>query len=225
MIQQQVYTNSDSSANLMSLLLGMVDNAIIMLDAEEQIVVCNTVAQCLYGVTAADVLGRQYSALYTIERYAETREDAHRLAEQLHTTGCWRGVQLHRTRKKQLLSIDVTIQLLPENRYGAQTMLVLRDVTAPPTQLLAPTPPQTELDAPRVLTAPEPAVPTHTDVQLHRSVEQLQLALTALDGFIYDYDIQQDAVQYSAGLIRLLGYQREGISLRASWWISLVLQL
>ncbi len=60
-----------------------------------------------------------------------------------------------------------------------------------------------------------------TEAQLQRTVEQLQLALSALDGFIYDYDMNTNHVERSEGLTRLLGYERETIPTTAEWWSSL----
>lgn len=59
-----------------------------------------------------------------------------------------------------------------------------------------------------------------TELALSSANEQFQLAASAINSLIYDWDIQSDHVQRTAGLFSLLGYLPDQVEPTNRWWIE-----
>lgn len=310
--------------DMAALLMRMVGDAILLLDAEQRIIGCNEAAQRFYGVSEEQALGQPQSALYTIDWLEPEGERAAQAA--LQEAGSWRGVQRQRMRSGDQRTVEVAIQLLPQaSGASAAALLVIRDLTERMaleaardeerqrqeasnefrfrkaldnstvtvftqdqqlryTWIYNPMPGYSvdqiigrtdaelferpedvmSLDAVKrqalesgaevrcevslhvgnqeycydlivepllsddgqaigvICTAVDISEQKQVEGQLQRGVEQLQLALTALDGFIYDYDLLTSQVERSEGLTHLLGYQLDEIPAHAEWWGTLI---
>ncbi|HEY9670788.1 MAG TPA: PAS domain S-box protein [Waterburya sp.] len=57
-----------------------------------------------------------------------------------------------------------------------------------------------------------------TELELRQANERLQLAATALDGMIYDWDIEKNTIARTHGLLESLGYRPEEVDLTPEWW-------
>lgn len=53
---------------------------------------------------------------------------------------------------------------------------------------------------------------------LRRSEERFRLAAEAVNGVIYDIDVPNNRIEYTRGLLRILGYRPEEISNTIAWW-------
>lgn len=51
---------------------------------------------------------------------------------------------------------------------------------------------------------------------------RLMLALSTIDGFVFEWDLAADAVERSAGLLRLLGWRPDEVATTPAWWRSLL---
>lgn len=56
------------------------------------------------------------------------------------------------------------------------------------------------------------------EAALQRANDRLMLAIEALDGFIYDWDLETGTVERSSGLPKVLGYLPEEMPESPSWW-------
>jgi PAS domain S-box-containing protein len=57
-----------------------------------------------------------------------------------------------------------------------------------------------------------------TELALQQANERLNLALSALNGFIYEYDLATGFTTRSAGMYKLLGYEIDEVPSTAVWW-------
>lgn len=57
---------------------------------------------------------------------------------------------------------------------------------------------------------------------LQQANERLNMALEALDGFIYDYDLTTGLVERSSGFAKVTGYRPEEAPVTAEWWMEQV---
>jgi PAS domain S-box-containing protein len=53
---------------------------------------------------------------------------------------------------------------------------------------------------------------------VRQSEERFRLALEAVSGLVYDWDIERDHSERSQGLLNLLGYRPEEVAAELSWW-------
>ena len=56
------------------------------------------------------------------------------------------------------------------------------------------------------------------EMQLQRSNERFELAAAAVNCLIYDWDIEQDTVERTEGLTRILGYSLAEAQSKGTWW-------
>ena len=56
------------------------------------------------------------------------------------------------------------------------------------------------------------------EIQLQRSNERFELAMAAVNCLIYDWNIEQDTVERSEGLTRILGYSLVEVEPTSEWW-------
>lgn len=56
------------------------------------------------------------------------------------------------------------------------------------------------------------------EMQLQRSNERFELAAAAVNCLIYDWDVEQDTVERTEGLTRILGYSLAEAGLSSEWW-------
>lgn len=57
-----------------------------------------------------------------------------------------------------------------------------------------------------------------TELELQQANERLQLAATALDGTLYDWDKENNTIVRTHGLVETLGYCPEQVDLTPQWW-------
>jgi PAS domain S-box-containing protein len=62
----------------------------------------------------------------------------------------------------------------------------------------------------------------HYQARLARSEELFRLAAEAVDGIIYEYDLEQGTVLRTRGMAELLGYQPELVPPTMQWWDDIV---
>lgn len=56
------------------------------------------------------------------------------------------------------------------------------------------------------------------EIALNDAHERFQLAMAAINGMVYDYDIQRHYVERTEGLIRILGYTPDEVPPTPEWW-------
>lgn len=58
----------------------------------------------------------------------------------------------------------------------------------------------------------------HIEIALNDAHERFQLAMAAINGMVYDYDIQRNYVERTEGLSRILGYTPDEVPPTPEWW-------
>ncbi|MGH9768170.1 MAG: PAS domain-containing protein, partial [Blastocatellia bacterium] len=57
---------------------------------------------------------------------------------------------------------------------------------------------------------------------LQHANRRYQIALSAFDGYVYDYNVRDKTSERSEGFAKLIGYKLEEVSKQADWWFDLI---
>jgi PAS domain S-box-containing protein len=119
---------SERDTRFEATVLGQMNEAVILLDADDRFVYLNPAAERQYGVPAADALGSPRSTVYD-RRWPDARGQA--LAhEALERSGLWRGELVHVRRDGTALNVESAVTALKDatgRRVG--TLSVIRDIS------------------------------------------------------------------------------------------------
>ncbi|MDN7024756.1 PAS domain S-box protein [Methanoculleus sp. FWC-SCC1] len=119
---------SEEQLRFQAQVLSQIDDAVMAIDADGRIAYFNTAAERLYGIPAAEALGRHNRKIVTCEWLSP--EDEKTAWESLNQTGSWRGVAIHRKRDGEAIYVDTTVSTL-RDEHGEITgrLGVIRDIT------------------------------------------------------------------------------------------------
>lgn len=113
---------------LRDVMLARGSEAMIAVDTEGRITFCNAAAERQYGVRAADVRGRELTAVFT--RHWPSPEDEAAAWTALRGQGEWHGEHLQRTPEGRELHVESSMSLLRDSHGDIIGHLsVVRDIT------------------------------------------------------------------------------------------------
>jgi PAS domain S-box-containing protein len=108
--------------------LSQVNEPIVGVDAEGRVTYWNSGAERLYGVLAADAVGRPLSDSYTLS-WIRPGDEA-RAKATFAATGSWVGEQIHRRRSGETIYVESFISVLTDDRgEPIGSLAAARDVT------------------------------------------------------------------------------------------------
>ena len=108
--------------------LAQMDDAVVVMDSDDNVIYLNPAAERQYGLTGSQVLGLPREHLYGLEWLeAGDQADARRC---LREVGHWRGRNRHLTRRGETLLVESTWSRLHDRQSSnAGSMVVIRDVS------------------------------------------------------------------------------------------------
>ena len=123
----QIFTlaSADARSNrLRGEILSQVRDPVIAMDLEQCVIYLNTAAEQLYRISAGDVLGRQFSRIFSRQWPSAEAEAAAWVA--LRERGEWRGELIHCTHDGRELQVEAWLTLL---RDAAGMVTAVRDIS------------------------------------------------------------------------------------------------
>ncbi|MBL8214002.1 MAG: PAS domain S-box protein [Bryobacterales bacterium] len=117
---------NSTQAELQAHMLAATPDAVIAVDADYRVTFWNGGAERMYGIPAAEILGKPLSYSHTYLWL--NAEDERQSAEDLRTIGSWTGENVHFRRAGAPLSVSSTVNTIPE-RLGGGMFAIIRDLT------------------------------------------------------------------------------------------------
>jgi PAS domain S-box-containing protein len=119
----------ESELRFQALVLGQVNDAVVVVDAGQHVTYFNQAAERLYGVTGDQALGGPLREVYEY-RWARPEDEAEAY-EALARSGFWRGENVHVRRDGAELHVESAVSALKDETGRVTGLLaVVRDVTA-----------------------------------------------------------------------------------------------
>src|SRR5690348_2073575 len=113
---------------LQAMLLAQVNDAVIAVDNDERITYLNAAAEKLYGVAAAEALGRPLEKIH-LNLWPRAQDKAAAFAS-LAASGSWRGENLHVRKDGATVQVESAVSALKDKQGRRVGMLaVIRDIT------------------------------------------------------------------------------------------------
>jgi PAS domain S-box-containing protein len=109
-------------------ILEQINDAVIAIDNEHRVTYLNPAAERQYGVSAAEIVGRQLAEMHSYEWLDPLEETA--AANRLLEHGFWRGENIHTTNGGRRLHVESTVTRLSSPDGSPIGLLaVIRDIT------------------------------------------------------------------------------------------------
>lgn len=109
-----------------SQILSQMADAVVVVDADGNVIYWNTEAERAYDIPAEEILGRSLDNAYRIESFGtEERSAVVTIAAQGH----WRGEGVHIKRSGESADVEVTVRPLRKGNLPAGHIAVIRDIS------------------------------------------------------------------------------------------------
>ena len=106
-------------------MLSTTSEAVVAVRGDTRITYWNPAAERLYGVAAADAIGRRLRECF--EFRFESPEQRKRALQEFRERGTWRGDNIHVTRSGRPMAVAVTVNAIPEEAGGG-FFAMIRDI-------------------------------------------------------------------------------------------------
>ena len=170
-------------------ILKDISDAVIAFDNEWRVTYWSNAAEQLYGIPAAEALGKKRSDLYKW-RWLEPHDEK-TLLDALEQTGSWQGHKLHITKSGAELRVRVIIGALNDDagrRIGL--LAVIHDETQE----------------------------KKAEEERMETLRRLELVAQATNDGIWDWDLATDTLWHNEAYLTAFGYDAEEADVSTRWW-------
>ena len=108
-------------------ILAQVRDAVVAIDAERRVTYLNAAAEQQYGISAADVLGKNQAEVFETRWFQPGDEDV--AQRELREFGEWRGENIHVRLDGRALSVESSVTVLSAPGQQAGVLSVIRDIS------------------------------------------------------------------------------------------------